>query len=50
MTPLWWVTYLILALYMINAVWLTALGRPVAGLYWLFAAGITICAMREALK
>lgn len=50
MSPAWWVTYLILTLYVVNAVWLTCLGKPVAGLYWLFAAGITVCAMSALAK
>jgi len=42
----WWITYAILGLYGVNAVWLLALGYGWAAGYWLSAACITICAMK----
>jgi hypothetical protein len=45
MTPSWYVTYAILALYVTNSAWLAALGNWWAAGYWVCAAGITICAM-----
>jgi len=50
MAPQWWVTYLILALYVCNVLWLVFLGRYWAAGYWLCAAGITVCAMRSVLR
>lgn len=50
MAPQWWVTYVILALYCVNVVWLAALDRWWGAGYWACAAGITVCAMRSVLR
>ena len=50
MTPAWYVTYLIIALYALNAVWLLLLDKPWAAGYWLCALGITVCAMQSLAK
>lgn len=46
MSPAWWITILILSLYLVQVPWMLWLGHPWAAGYWLCAAGITICAMR----
>jgi hypothetical protein len=50
MNPAWWVTYVILALYATNSVWLLWLGMGWAALYWFAAALITIAAMNGFTK
>lgn len=46
MSPAWWITDIIIALYVVNFFWLIWHDMPWAGLYWFFAAGITVCAMK----
>lgn len=50
MTPAWWVTYLILALYAINAVWLAWLGKYTGTVYWVGAGVLTVCATKGLLN
>ncbi len=45
MSPAWWITYVLIALYAVNSVWLAFLGLWWAALYWIAAALITIAAM-----
>lgn len=46
MTPVWWVTWVILGLYATNSAWLLLLGKPWAAFYWLCALGISVAAMK----
>jgi hypothetical protein len=46
MSPAWWVTYLSIALNLVNAAWFTWLGLYTGTTYWLCAAILTICAMK----
>jgi hypothetical protein len=43
MTPVWWVTWLSIALNLANAAWFLWLGIPVGAVYWLAAAVLTVC-------
>jgi hypothetical protein len=44
----WAFTIVIIALYVANAAWLAWLGNLWAAGYWLCAAGISICAMKDS--
>ena len=50
MSPAWYVTYLIIGLYVLNAIWLGWLGFGWASLYWFAASLITIAAMNGFTK
>lgn len=50
MSPSWWVTYAIIAMYGVNSIWLATYGKWWASAYWVLAAGLTVCAMRGMMR
>jgi hypothetical protein len=41
----WYFSFVIISLYVVNAGWLAVLGNYWGAGYWVFAAGISVCAM-----